>query len=72
MNTLASNGKNTNDSLMTVHEVATYLSLSEATVYRWAKAQKIPAMKIRQVWRFKKSEIDAWITKRQAEIRLDR
>lgn len=51
----------TNDkTVLTVHEVAQYLRLSQAKVYRLAKAGKIPAMRIGKSWRFRKDMIDKW------------
>jgi excisionase family DNA binding protein len=47
--------------LMNVREVAQYLRLSEAKVYRMAKAGQIPAIKIGRAWRFKRELIDDWI-----------
>ena len=46
--------------IMTVQEVAQYLRLSRAKVYRLAKAGKIPAMRIGRSWRFRKDMIDDW------------
>lgn len=50
--------------LMTVHEVAAYLRLSEATIYRLAKSKKIPAMKIGRTWRFQRLLVEEWITEK--------
>lgn len=49
------------DEVMTIPEVARYLRLSEATVYRFAKRGKIPAMRIGRTWRFKRELVDAWL-----------
>jgi excisionase family DNA binding protein len=46
--------------IMTVHEVARYLRLSQAKVYRLAQAGEIPAMRIGKSWRFRKDLIDDW------------
>jgi excisionase family DNA binding protein len=51
--------------MMTVHEVATYLRVSKATVYKWAKTREIPALKIGGVWRFEKKAVEEWM-KREA------
>ena len=51
------------DTLMTLEEVAAYLRLSKDTVYRMAQGSKIPASKLGTQWRFRKSEVDAWIDK---------
>jgi len=46
--------------IMTTSEVAQYLRLAEATIYRLAQAGEIPAMKVGRVWRFRKDLIDEW------------
>lgn len=50
------------DALMTLGEVAAYLRLSKDTVYRMAQAGRIPASKVGIQWRFRKAELDAWIS----------
>jgi len=47
--------------VMTVQDVAQYLRLSKAKVYRMAQANEIPAIKIGSAWRFKKELIDEWM-----------
>jgi len=49
--------------VMTVQEVAQYLRLSQAKVYRLAQAGEIPAMRIGKSWRFRKDLIDEWFDK---------
>lgn len=49
-------------SLITVKEVADYLQLKEQTVYLLARQNKIPSLKVGGSLRFKKSQIDAWIS----------
>lgn len=44
--------------IMTVAEVADYLRLNEATVYRLAQQGKIPGVKLGRQWRFKKEALD--------------
>ena len=47
--------------LMTVEEVANYLRVAEKTIYRLVGQGEIPAAKIGQQWRFKRTSIDDWI-----------
>jgi PTS system nitrogen regulatory IIA component len=49
---------------MTIEEVSKYIKVSERTVLDWAKKGDIPAGKLGNAWRFKKSEIDEWINNR--------
>ncbi len=46
---------------MSLPEVATYLGMAERTIYVWAQQGKIPAFKLGASWRFRRSEIDAWL-----------
>ena len=52
------------DAILTIEEVAKYIKVSERTVLDWAQKGDIPAGKLGNVWRFKKSEIDRWINNR--------
>ncbi len=45
----------------TVKEVAVYLGVSEATIYRLSQKGKIPAQKVGGQWRYSKEEIDSWM-----------
>ena len=42
------------DDLLTVEEAAAYLRVSRATVWRWCKSRKVPAVKIGREWRIMK------------------
>ena len=47
--------------ILTIKEVATYLKVTERTIYRLAAAKKIPAFKIGGSWRFSRPDIGNWI-----------
>ena len=49
-------------SIMTVHEVAEYLRMSEAKVYRLVKERRIPVVRIGKAWRFRKDLLDDWLS----------
>ena len=53
--------------IMTLKEVAEFLKLSELSLYRLLRERKIPAFKIGQQWRFKKSALDKWIEEKMQE-----
>ncbi len=54
--------KNTNDpTIMTVHEVAEYLRMSEAKVYRLVKEHRLPSVRLGKTWRFRKDLLDEWL-----------
>lgn len=44
-----------------VEEIADHLKVSKETVYRWLEKGKIPAHRVGKQWRFKTSEVDAWV-----------
>ena len=48
--------------VMNVPEVADYLRVAPATIYRLAQAGKIPCGKVGRAWRFNKETIDRWIS----------
>ena len=47
--------------IMTVKEVAEYLSIHPLTVHRHAREGKIPAFKIGTDWRFHRKYLEKWI-----------
>ena len=60
--------KHEDDRLLTVEELAEYLSVSRWTVYSWVNKRRVPFVKAVQAVRFRKSAIDLWMsTKRDAK-----
>ena len=59
------------DDILTLEEVARYLRVSERTVYDCAQKGEIPAGKIRNAWRFKKSEIENWVNEKLTSNKLN-
>jgi excisionase family DNA binding protein len=56
-------------SIMNVHDVASYLRLSEAKVYRLAKEGSVPSFRLGKSWRFRRDLIDEW-TKKETQRAL--
>ena len=52
------------DEYLTAKQVAKYLQVKPLTVYQWARTNKIPAVKIGRIWRFKKNLIDSFLEKK--------
>ena len=52
--------------IMTVQEVAEYLRLAQATIYKLAQAGEIPAVKVGRAWRFKRELIHEWFKQEAA------
>jgi len=49
------------DKFMTTKEVARYLRVDQYTIYRLVTQKKIPAFKIGNQWRFKRSLLERWL-----------
>ena len=58
-----------NSDIMTIKEIAEYLKVAEKTIYRLAASSKLPAFKVGGSWRFRKLEIDQWISAQQDHIK---
>ena len=54
------------DPFLTTDEVLGYLRVNLRTVYRLIKAGKIPAVRVGRQWRFRKSDLDAWLESQRA------
>ena len=54
------------EAFLTTDEVLDYLHVNLRTVYRLIKAGKIPAVRVGRQWRFRKTDIDAWLVSQQA------
>lgn len=53
--------------VMTIKELSEYLKLKEKTAYKLVADGKIPGFKVGGAWRFRKTEIDKWISKQEKE-----
>lgn len=48
--------------IWTVTDVAVYLRMSKAKVYRLVREHKIPVVRIGNAWRFRKDLLDDWLS----------
>lgn len=44
-----------------LEETAEYLGVTKDTIRNWIKKADIPAHKVGRLWKFKLSEVDAWV-----------
>jgi excisionase family DNA binding protein len=51
--------------VLTVRELAAYLRVHQATVYRLLREQKLPAFRVGADWRFSREAIERWMTHEQ-------
>jgi len=46
---------------VSVDEVSSHLGVAKDTIYRWIEIRDLPAHRVGRLWKFKLSEVDAWI-----------
>ncbi len=51
------------ENLLTTEQVARYLKVDKFTIYRLVSQKKIPAFRVGNQWRFKKTMVEAWLMK---------
>lgn len=54
------------ETFLTTEEVLKYLQVNLRTVYRLIKAGKIPAVRVGRQWRFRRTDVDAWLESQRA------
>ena len=52
---------------MNIRQASQYLGVSPDTLYKYVNEQKIPAFKLGNRWRFKKSKLDQWMEEQSAD-----
>jgi excisionase family DNA binding protein len=54
--------------VMNIRQASQYLGVSPDTLYKYVNEQKIPAFKLGNRWRFKKSKLDQWMEEKSMEM----
>ena len=57
-------GSDTRTSAMTPEEASAYLSCNEGTLRVWTSKRKIPFVKVGRLTRFRRRDLDRWMSKR--------
>jgi len=60
-----SHTESTTPAFLTMDEVLGYLRVTSRTIYRLIKAGDLPAVRIGRQWRFRQSDLDAWLSRQQ-------
>ena len=50
------------EDILTIREVADYLKVTERTLYRLVQDGKLPAFKVGNSWRFRRDDLERWIS----------
>ena len=56
--------------VMNIRQASQYLGVSPDTLYKYVNEQKIPAFKLGNRWRFKKSRLDQWMEEQSADVEV--
>jgi len=54
--------------VMNIRQASQYLGVSPDTLYKYVNEQKIPAFKLGNRWRFKKSKLDDWMEEKSTAV----
>ncbi len=57
--------------ILTIRQLAEYLMVSEKTVYRMLDRSELPAMRVGAQWRFRRQDIDAWLTEEVRRVEVE-
>jgi excisionase family DNA binding protein len=56
--------------VMNIRQASQYLGVSPDTLYKYVGEQKIPAFKLGNRWRFKKSKLDEWMEQKSSQVEV--
>ena len=54
--------------VMNIRQASDYLGVSPDTLYKYVGEEKIPAFKLGNRWRFKKSRLDQWMEEKSNQM----
>jgi excisionase family DNA binding protein len=52
--------------VMNVRQASSYLGISADTLYNYVSSKQIPAFKLGNRWKFKKTTLDQWMVKQMS------
>lgn len=53
--------------VMDIREASDYLGVSRETLYKYVMGERIPAFKLGNRWKFKKTVLDRWMEKQSTQ-----
>ncbi len=57
--------------VMNIRQASQYLGVSPDTLYKYVGEQRIPAFKLGNRWRFKKSRLDQWMEEKSTQMEVN-
>jgi excisionase family DNA binding protein len=55
--------------VLTLEEACAYLKIPKSSLYKLAKAGRIPCQKVGRHWRFSKEAVDRWLARERSDQR---
>lgn len=55
-----------NERWVSTKEIAQHLGVNKDTIHKWIRNDSIPCHRVGKLWKFRISEIDAWVEKGMA------
>jgi len=56
--------------VMNIAEVAEYLRIPRASVYKLAQQGRIPCQKVGRHWRFRREAVEKWLSREMPDVRI--
>jgi excisionase family DNA binding protein len=56
--------------VMNIRQASQYMGVSPDTLYKYVNEQKIPAFKLGNRWRVKKSRLDQWMEEKSSHMEV--
>jgi excisionase family DNA binding protein len=53
--------------VLTLEEACAYLKIPKSSLYKLAKAGRIPCQKVGRHWRFSREAVDRWLAREQSD-----
>jgi excisionase family DNA binding protein len=66
--TLGSGNMADSREVMNIRQASDYLGVSPDTLYKYVGEERIPAFKLGNRWRFKKSRLDQWMEEKSSQV----
>ncbi len=58
--------------VMNIRQASQYLGVSPDTLYRYICEGQVPAFKLGNRWKFKKTILDRWMEKKMSQVQAER
>lgn len=60
--------ENAIENYISIEDAAVFLNIKPVTLRKWIKVNSVPAHRIGKQWKFKRSELEAWVKSGKSAI----